>query len=249
MQKYYQFYEKSYEKFTPDWFDPENIKEIKQYLSSNSESLRLFIESYKEQFNLADHLFLDKKILVTGCGLGGITHYLAKQGANITGIDISKLAIMGAKEIASIQGLEIDYQVLDLCTGNLDEKFDFIIDDHLFHCLTLPEDRMAYLNFVKNHLTEEGIFFLETMAYQNKIQTPVGYSLDENNILWQSINGEEIMIRKIASSIDIESELKESGLSINYLYFHSELAFDVFTDYTDYPFQFLPRTIRLSAKK
>lgn len=251
MLKYYNYYEKSYEKFTPDWFTKDNSKEIDKFLTQNSESIIDFIDKYVEQFDLGHRAFYDKNVLILGCGFGGLAIHLANQQANITAIDVSTLAIMGAKEIATNKGLSIDYKVLDVCNGSLSDKFDFIIDDHLYHCLATAEDRVSYLKFVKFHLKDEtSLFFLETMAYQDQIQTPVGYNFDENNILWKEVEPDkEIMIRRISPSIDIEKEIKNSGLSINYLYFHSELAFQVFSEYEGYPFQYLPRTIRLTAKK
>jgi len=249
MQKYYHHYEKSYEKFTPDWFDAENLKVINNFLNENTESLKKFIHSYLDQFELSTQIFNQKKVLIVGCGLGGLSLYFEKLGAIVTAIDVSRLAIMGAKQIAGLKNADINYQVLDICQGELDDKFDFIIDDHLYHCLTTQTDRDSYLSFVQSHLEPDGQFFMESMSYHNEIQTPVGYSFDENNILWKDIDGDEIMIRKIATSLDIEEEVKRSSLAINYLYYHSELAFDVFSDYKNYPFQFLPRTLRLIAKR
>lgn len=249
MQKYYHYYEKSYEKFTPDWFDADNLKIINNYLTQNTESIKKFLKSYLDQFDLSEEIFRDKNVLILGCGLGGLSLYFARIGSIVTGIDVSKLAIMGAKQIAEIKNSHINYQVCDICSDDLDNEFDFIIDDHLYHCLTTEEDRKNYLKFVQKHLKSDGQFFMESMSYHNDIQTPVGYSFDENNILWKDLDNSEVMIRKIATSIEIENEVKQSGLSINYLYYHSELAFDVFTDYTDYPFQFLPRTLRLIARK
>jgi 2-polyprenyl-3-methyl-5-hydroxy-6-metoxy-1,4-benzoquinol methylase len=249
MLKYYNYYEKSYEKFTPDWFSEENSKSVNQYLKENSESIINFLTKYSDQFNLDHREFYDKNVLVLGCGLGGLAVHMARQNSNVTGIDVSELAIMGARQIADLKGLSIDYKVIDICMDDIDGEYDYIIDDHLLHCLTTIEDRKKYFEFVKNHLKKEsGVFMLETMSYQSQFQTPVGYTFDEDNILWKSVNSEEIMIRKVLDSIEIENEIKDSGLNINYLYYHSELAFQVFSEYDDYPFQYLPRTIRLTAR-
>jgi 2-polyprenyl-3-methyl-5-hydroxy-6-metoxy-1,4-benzoquinol methylase len=249
MLKYYNYYEKSYEKFTPDWFSENNLKSVNQYLKENSESVIGFINKYIEQFNLDHREFYDKNVLILGCGLGGLSLHMAAQQANVVGIDVSKLAIMGARQIAQSKSLSIEYKVVDICIDEIEGEFDYIIDDHLLHCLTTKEDRSQYFKFVQDHLKESGLYMLETMAYQAQFQTPVGYTFDENNILWKSVDSKDIMIRKVLDSIDIENEIKESDLNINYLYYHSELAFQVFSEYDDYPFKYLPRTIRLTAKK
>lgn len=248
MEKYYQSYNLAYEKFTPEWFCKENESEVKKFLKENSESMIIFLNSYFSQFNINSSHLVDKNILITGCGFGGLCHYLAKMQTNVTGIDISTLAIMGAKEIAKNLDLKIDFIAQDLCGVKADKKYDFVIDDHLLHCLTTDEDRKNYLDFIKGSLKSDGLFLLESMAFHNKIQTPIGFLFDENNILWQEIDGVETMIRKISPSIEIENEVINSGLMINYLYYHSELAFHVFPGMDDYPFEYLPRTIRLSAK-
>lgn len=248
MEKYYHSYNLSYEQFTPDWFNKENKENIKRFLDENSESLILFIKSYFDQFSIDINTLADKNVLIAGCGFGGICHFFAKNRTNVTGLDISPLAIMGAKEIAKNFNFNIDFKTQDLCKSVSSKKYDIIVDDHLFHCLTVDHDRKAYLTFIKNSLAETGFFLLETMTFHNKIQTPIDFFFDENNILWQKINGNDTMIRKISPSIDIENEIIDSGLKINYLYYHAELAFNVFPEHKEYPFEYLPRTIRLSAK-
>jgi SAM-dependent methyltransferase len=255
MQKYYHYYEKSYEKFTPDWFDESNLPKINQFLTENSESLIKFVESYEQQFNWPRSIFQNKRILVSGCGFGGLCRYFEKRGAIVTGIDISQLAIIGAKEIAKLNQTSCEFIQADLV--NLDngiklDKFDFIIDDHLLHCLTTKSDRENYLRTLISFCNEDGLLFCESMAFHSGLQVPVNYRFDENHILWKNLEGkndlnEEIMTRKIATSVEIEDEIRLSGFQINYLYYHSELSFCAFTEYTDYPFQYLPKTIRLTA--
>lgn len=251
MEKYYHSYNVSYEKFTPDWFISDNQSAVDKYLLENTESMILFIESYFTQFGITKESIRGKEVLVTGCGFGGLCHYFAKLGAEVTGIDVSPLAIIGAKEIANNKGLYINFNTLDVCKDSIKQKFDFIFDDHLLHCLTKNSDRSAYYKFIHDHLTADGTFLIETMTIHSKFQTPVGFSLDEDYILWQQNieTSTESMIRKISPSIEIENEIKSSGLKICYLYYHAELAFQVYIDYPDFPFDYLPRTIRIATQR
>ena len=250
MEKYYHSYNISYEKFTPDWFDADNQPVVDKFLFENAESMITFAESYFTQFGINLESLRGKEILVAGCGFGGLCHYFAKLGAEVTGIDVSGLAIMGAKEIAQNKGLYINYKTLDVCNDVIDQKFDYIFDDHLLHCLTTVPDRNTYLQFIKDHLNPDGLFLLETMTIHSRFQTPIEFSFDESYILWQQNleSGTGSMIRKISPAIDIENEVISSGLKINYLYYHAELAFQVFPDYPDYPFEYLPRTLRITAQ-
>jgi len=242
-----QLYNKAYEKYTPDWF--ENKLAVDRFLYENNRTLIEYFDQYTEQFMRESRKKL--RILDLGCGFGGLSIYLHKLGHSVLGLDISELAILGAKQIAterSLLGDELDYKIMDVTKEhNLNEKFDMIIDSHLLHCLTSDEERSAYFDFVKKHLGDQSRYLLETMAFQKGLRTPIEYTFGDDHILYKSINKTELPIRKILSSYDLEQELKHNGLNINYLYFHAELTFQIFTEEPDYPYQHLPQTIRLAA--
>lgn len=242
---YAQMYNKAYEKITPDWLN--NLSKVDAYLRENNKTLIEFFNDYRDQFGFGRGV-LGLEIADLGCGLGGASLEFARQGASVTGLDVSPLAISCASEIAQSKGLDINYKTLDLSRPQ--EKmgeFDVIFDSHLLHCLVSAEDRSHYFNFVRNNLAPGGVYLLETMVFQKQFRTPVGYSLDENFVLWKD-SEQELPLRKILPGIELESELKEAGLNINYLYFHAELSFQVFEDYNDYPHQSLPQTARLAAQ-
>jgi cyclopropane fatty-acyl-phospholipid synthase-like methyltransferase len=188
-------------------------------------------------------------VLDLGCGLGGLSFYFANKGAQVVGVDVSNLAVTAAQEIASSKKLDVDFRVADVARSDENlGKFDLIFDSHLFHCLVSGEDRQKYFDFAKRHMGPETLFMLETMIFHKQFRTPVGYSVDEEFVLYKEVGRDEVPIRKIIPGIDLEEEVKNSGLDIHYLYYHAELSFDVFDEYSEYPRQNLPQTARLAAK-
>ena len=69
-----------------------------------------------------------KDILDVGCGGGILTESLAKEGANVTGIDATAKAIVAAEEHLAISKLNIDYQCerIENLATNQDKKYDVI---------------------------------------------------------------------------------------------------------------------------
>lgn len=248
MQTETDLYNKAYSKFTPDYIQLNNISKINEYFRQNSESLTRFFDQYCEQFDLGWKTH-EMSCLELGCGIGSLSYYLNSQFSKFVALDHSSLAISTAKDICQLKEEYVDFQLFDVCSDlELDDKYQFIVDSHLFHCLTKAEDRKAYINFIKKHLSEDGYFLLETMAFHPKIQVPVGYDFSEDYVLSKNFEGSSIPIRSIKPSRSLEEEFKEAGLVINYLYYHNELSFDVFEEYENYPLDFLPKTIRLSAR-
>lgn len=150
-----------FEKMAKSWWDPQgDFKPIHQL-----NPLRL---SYISQ--QANGL-MGKKILDVGCGGGILSESMAKQGAKVTGIDMSSAPLEVAKKHALESGLNIDYQRITieeflqnhtaLYTENGSaEKFDIIT------CMEMLEhvpDPSSIIASSKQLLKPDGMIFFSTI--------------------------------------------------------------------------------------
>ncbi len=155
-------------------------------------------------------------VLECGSGLGTVFESADLSPLQIKpdAVDISKSAIEMAKQRqANANFLVGDMTQSDFFLGNL---YDLIIDSHLFHCLVRPSQRAAYLKNVIKHLKPEtGIFALETMIVHKKMSL-AGFDQQTG-----TLGGE--YGRKIFNHLELEQELLEAGLRIEFLIFTSGL--------------------------
>ncbi|MDF5723984.1 MAG: bifunctional 2-polyprenyl-6-hydroxyphenol methylase/3-demethylubiquinol 3-O-methyltransferase UbiG [Rhizonema sp. PD37] len=106
------------------------------------------------------------KIVEIGCGGGILSEYIARQGFNVIGIDISEGAIEVAKQHALLDHIEIEYQtgsVYQLTFPN--NSFDVVFSsDFLEHI----EDLDKAISEMSRILKPGGIFVFDTIARNEK---------------------------------------------------------------------------------
>jgi 2-polyprenyl-3-methyl-5-hydroxy-6-metoxy-1,4-benzoquinol methylase len=121
-----------------------------------------------------------------GCGAGNYSVWLAKQGFEVTGIDISPRAIEHAKNLARRMEVSCRFIVADLLSdlkayhGGFDLALDWEVLHHIF-----PEDRERYVQNVHDLLCPGGryislCFSESALAFggQGKLRdTPLGTTL------------------------------------------------------------------------
>ncbi|MBY0518257.1 MAG: class I SAM-dependent methyltransferase [Bacteriovoracaceae bacterium] len=239
------YYDEAYTKFLRQPM----TQEMSQKIEKESRGLLQLVDEIKEKF-FANVSWESLKVVELGGGMGGISMQLARRGAKVTLVDFAPHALEVSTRLSQSQGLEIKTELLDLGRpdARLDGQFDLMIDSHLFHCLPLTPQRISYLHFVREHLSDHGYLVGETMVHRKKLFIPDGYMLDQENILWQMF-GEWVPVRKIIDSLDLEEEFKKAGLNISYFFYYANYAFAPSADFWDIPAEVLPASVRFAVKK
>jgi ubiquinone/menaquinone biosynthesis C-methylase UbiE len=125
--------------------------------------------NYAEK-RLLERIANGKKFLDYCCGEGKISIWLAKNGANVTGIDISDGSIEIAKANAAAQGLINKPALLIMDAENLefnDNTFNTIICSGVLHHLDIQK---AYLELARVLKPKGEIICIEPLAYNPVFQ-------------------------------------------------------------------------------
>ena len=126
------------------------------------------------------------KIADFGCGPGLYSTRLAKQGANVTGIDFSKNSIEYAKKMAKENGLSINYINQNYLDFETEDRFDLIIMIMCDFCALSPEQRKSMLKIFRSILKPNGSVLLDVYSLNpfNQKEESAAYELNQLNGFW-----------------------------------------------------------------
>lgn len=146
MRKYYQAYEERYQsvhRLGYLWFSTEPTPEVLQW------------KKLKE-------IPVTEPILEVGCGEGRDILYLANQGYQMSGVDISSQAIRKCCEIAQRKNLVVDWIVSDalFMTKQIHKRYKWVYSIATLHMLVNTDDRIFFLKELYNMLRPGGCALL-----------------------------------------------------------------------------------------
>ena len=200
-KKYYEAYENRYRQVHEkklSWF--------------SSEASQIVMDTIKKYYSGKN-----PKILDVGCGEGRDIFPLLDEDYDVTGIDISCEAVNFCKNKAKEKDRR-RFKVVDVCTQNMAESFDFIYSVATLHMLLRDEDRKNYLSFIFTHLVQDGYGLILTMGDGiEEMQSNADYAF-ENVKRTHEETGIELEIaatscRKVNFQT-FEKELKDAGFKI-----------------------------------
>lgn len=114
-------------------------------------------------FNLVEaieKLGLDSgRVLEIGCGTGDEAIWLAQQGFEVTGYDLSETAIEQARSKASSAEMQCTFCAGDFLEASIDSnRYAFAFDRGCLHSIPEGEGRATFVQKVADGLTDQGLW-------------------------------------------------------------------------------------------
>ncbi|MBQ0036016.1 MAG: methyltransferase domain-containing protein [Firmicutes bacterium] len=125
----------------------------------------------------------DIKVLDIGCGEGKDAVYMAKQGCQVTGFDITESGVRKTKLLAEKNGVEINAYVDDINTFKTNEKFDIIYSTGTIQYL-FPENINSFFEKINNITNIGGIVYFN--VFVDKPYLPLPPDWDKEEKMWKT---------------------------------------------------------------
>lgn len=123
----------------------------------------------ERNFLLAMANKLGGKALDIACGTGIVSHWLAKKGVDVTGIDLSENMLATAKEKKGSHLCK--YHLMDMRSFSLDETFPLAyLTGNAFMFLLSTMDQEKFLQCVHKHLDKNGMLVFDTRPAKSSLQ-------------------------------------------------------------------------------
>lgn len=123
------------------------------------------------------------KVLDIGCGEGGNAVFLARNGYQVTALDLAATGVQKTKENAEKNQVTIDVFQADINEYLPTEKYDIIFSSGTIQYL-LPERRRLFVEACKEKTNPRGLNVLHTFV--KKPFVAIAPDAEENEYLWLS---------------------------------------------------------------
>lgn len=190
-----------------------------RYRQVHSENLQWFAEKPSpivSQIMDCHAIRPSMRILEIGCGEGRDARPLLKQGYDVLATDISPEAICYCRKLDSQNADR--YQILDCLHQHLDMKFDFIYTVAVIHMLVLDQDRAKFYQFIRDHLSSNGIALICTMgdgSFERQSDISTAFELQPRT---HEESGKTLQVAgtscRIVNFPSFEAELQQNNLQI-----------------------------------
>ncbi|MFE1243835.1 class I SAM-dependent DNA methyltransferase [Fictibacillus sp. NPDC058756] len=137
------------------------------------------------------------RLLDVGCGTGSIPILLAKEGFEVTGVDLSSDMLMVAKEKAENENVALSLFQQDMrdLEGLGSYECVTILCDSLNYILTEEDVKQTFLS-AWNHLEPNGLFLFDVHSLHKVNHIFIGNTFGSNNeelsYIWQCYQGEYV---------------------------------------------------------
>jgi SAM-dependent methyltransferase len=174
-----------------------------------------------------------RRVLDLCCGTGSLCLHLARAGYDATGLDLSAGMLQILHERRAAEPAEVGGRLqtiqADACAFHLPGLFDFILlEDDSFVYLHTRDDQLACLSCVREHLAEQGHFFLQFTTPQRELLADEEYDYDELRQIktlscrWTWIDGDGLerqttqglQRRRLTWPAELELLLETAGLQV-----------------------------------
>lgn len=179
--------------------------------------------------------------LEIGCGAKPILPALFCALGPVDCLDLDGEVINQLKK----EDLEAQFITANICDFLAPNKYAFILDAHLLHCLGSIEEYKRALRNCFLSIKEGGLLLLETMISHSAMSFEEGLVFDEQS--YQLYKGDRLS-RLILSSLHIEELFTKSGFKIEQLLVEEDLRM-IPHDQREVPLLEDPQVLRLIASR
>ena len=136
-----------------------------------------------------------RRVLDAACGSGGHALWLARQGYEVTGADVSPVMIALAQQKAAADGLGVPFVVSDLANLQASTVYDAVLclGNSLPHLLT-QDDLVAALRGMAGVLRPGGVLVLQNLNYDLRWQKQPRWFMAQGGVL----DGQEVLVWRFA---------------------------------------------------